>query len=89
MEMDLDLLKDEVWGKLAQLNVEELAEMCQGLSLTVPESKKGKKPVLYSAVMRQLTSEDVEQMEEAQEKEYIIIFFYMGFDYCHILNGHK
>ena len=43
MEMDLDLLKDEVWGKLAQLNVEELAEMCQGLSLTVPESKKGKK----------------------------------------------
>ena len=20
---------------------------------------------------------------------YIIIFFYMGFDYCHVLNGHK
>ena len=56
---DLEEMKNEVWGKLAQLTGEELAAMCTGLSLTVPEAKKGKKSAMYSLILKQLASEDV------------------------------
>ena len=65
----LEELKNDVWGKVAQLNGDELAEICEGLTLTVEESKKGKKSVLYALVMRQLASADVEAMESAKQKE--------------------
>ena len=65
---DLEEMKNEVWGKLAQLTGEELAAMCTGLSLTVPESKKGRKSALYSLILKQLASDEVEEMDEGAEK---------------------
>ena len=65
---DLEDMKNEVWGKLAQLTGEELAAMCTGLSLTVPEAKKGKKSAMYSLILKQSASEDVEEMDEEAER---------------------
>ena len=69
MEGDLDTLKEEVWGKMNLLTVGELADICGGLGLTVQPAQEGKKSALYGLVLRQLTSLEVEGMEEAQGKE--------------------
>ena len=69
MDVDLDTLKDEVWGKLNLLTVGELADICGGLGLTVQPAQEGKKSALYGLVMRQLTSLEVEGMEETQGKD--------------------
>ena len=64
MEMELEQVKEEVWSKLAGLSLTELTEITIGLSLTVPESKKGKRSALYGAVVKHLMSDVVEEAED-------------------------
>ena len=63
MESDLEPLKDAVWEKLNKLTLQELDDVCKGLGLTVEEGKKGKRSALRAVVYRQLTSQEVEEME--------------------------
>ena len=58
---DLDRVKGEVWSKLVGLTVEELTEITDGLSLTVPDGKKQMKSELYAAVVKHLMSDVVDQ----------------------------
>ena len=58
---DLDRVKGEVWSKLVGLTVEELTEITAGLSLSVPDEKKGLKSELYAAVVKHLMSDEVDK----------------------------
>ena len=69
MSEDMETVKNDVWMRLPQLTGEELASMCAGLNLTVPESKKTTKSALYSLVLQQLMSASVEGMSEEVEGE--------------------
>ena len=63
------MIKNDVWVRLPQLTGEELTSMCSGLNLTVPETKKSTKSVLYSLVLQQLMSVDVEGLDEQEERD--------------------
>ena len=69
MAEDLEVIKNDVWVRLPQLTGEELTSMCSGLNLTVPETKKSTKSVLYSLVLQQLMSVDVDGLGEQEERE--------------------
>ena len=64
---DLEKLQDEVLQKLPLLTVEQLEECCTQLALPVPPAKKGKRTAIRSLVLTHLTSEDMEQDEDAVE----------------------
>ena len=66
--MDLEDLKEAVFSKLQQLQVEELTELCAGIEITIPENKKGRKSTISGIIVKHLMSDDVEQMaDEGQE----------------------
>ena len=69
MAEDLEDVKNDVWVRLPQLTGEELTLMCAGLKLTLPESKKSTKSALYSLVLQQLMSVDVDEVGEQEERE--------------------
>ena len=69
MAEDLEAVKNDVWVRLPQLTGEELTLMCAGLKLTLPESKKNTKSALYSLVLQQLMSVDVDEVGEEEERE--------------------
>lgn len=51
----------------------ELEEICTVLSLKVPDALKGKVKPLYKLVMRYLTSEEVENMEDQGKKIFLLL----------------
>ena len=61
---DLETLKDEVFEKLATLELEELTELTKGLSIGVPLKRVGKKTAVHRTVMQHLMSEDVQAAQD-------------------------
>ena len=72
MAEDLETLKNDVWVRLPQLTGEELATMCSGLNLTVPEAKQSTKSVLYTLVLQQLMSVEAEGLDDQAAKDLFL-----------------
>lgn len=56
--------RKEVLEKLQQLAVNQLVEVCSSLGVTVAEAKKAKKESLFNAIIRYLSSEDIEDSDD-------------------------
>ena len=65
---NLEDIKDDVLDKLSQLNIAELSEICTAIQLTVPESKKTKRLTIYRAVVKHLSSSEVEESADNGEE---------------------
>ena len=61
----------------------ELEEICTVLSLKVPDALKGKTKSLYKLVMRYLTSEEVENMEDQGKKIFLLLRDHLNDDDSH------
>ena len=65
--MDFEQIKEEVWRKLPMLNDEELTQVCNGLSVTIPPKQMGKKSGKYNTAVKYLMSDDVEESDDEGE----------------------
>ena len=72
MAEDLETLKNDVWVRLPQLTEKELATMCSGLNLTVPEAKQSTKSVLYTLILQQLMSVEAEGLDDQAAKDLFL-----------------
>ena len=70
---ELEDYKETVLDKLAQLNADELTEICTGITMEIPESKKGKKTTLYRALTKRLMDDTVEGQEDHGEALFQLV----------------
>ena len=63
--MDADTVRGSLLEKLQQLNeVRDLQEICNGLNVNIPPAKQGKLLAVCSLLLRHLTSEYLEQLDD-------------------------
>ena len=60
-------MKDEVFSKLPQLDLQQLGQCGVQLNVVIPPSKLGNKSAVRSVILRHLTSEAVEEGEDVEE----------------------
>ena len=60
----VDVERDAVIAHLRLISLAQVGEICTTLELTIPESKKNNKRAMVNAVLRYLSSEEVEDAED-------------------------
>ena len=60
----LEALRGEVLEGLQQVDIDTLLSVCGELTINIPDAKKTKKRAVANAVIRYLTSEDLEDLDD-------------------------
>ena len=73
LRMAAEATRSGVLAGLRMLDVAQLENCCEKLSLTVAEAKKGKRKAVENIVMRHLTSETLEESEDEGMSVYLML----------------
>ena len=63
--MAVEELMDVVVDQLRLCQVGHLTEVCNRAKIPIPQAKVGKRTSVYNLIMRYLTSEDIEESDDA------------------------
>ena len=78
----LEELRSEVLEGLQQVDVEALLLICSELTINIPDAKQTKKRAVANAIIRYLTSEDLEDLDDEglsvlKKVDEVFFFFFI------------